>query len=209
MNLGPQDRHSGKEPSTGLGRGPHCLLEAAGTSDRSDHPGRLGECLRLGWRLRPAGAIPSAPRPLPRATLPSPLLPSPLLLLGVEIAFQLPFAFPINPDSAIKPAGGAGREAAAERVLWGLSPRRRSHPPQIASCSAVRGRGGSGTPGAPSPSSERGAPRTGAGGGRALLAQLLRGSCPPTGTGAGGWAPRRLHWLLRSRRSSHAPPGSG
>lgn len=31
----------------------------------------------------------------------------------MEIAFQLPFAFPINPDSAIKSAGGAGREAAA------------------------------------------------------------------------------------------------
>lgn len=70
-------------------------------------------------------AIPcrTPPSPLPRAGLkPSrpPVLvspfrssPSPLLLLGVEIAFQLPFAFPINPDSAIKPAGGAGREAVA------------------------------------------------------------------------------------------------
>lgn len=60
-----------------------------------------------------------APHPIPS--------PSPPLLLGVEIAFQLPFAFPINPDSAIKPAGGAGREAAEERVLWGLSPPHRSH----------------------------------------------------------------------------------
>lgn len=55
------------------------------------------------------------PKPFPAScpVLPTPSFPSPPLLLGVEIAFQLPFAFPINPDSAIKPAGGAGREAAA------------------------------------------------------------------------------------------------
>ena len=76
------------------------------------------------WRFLPAVAIPSGPTSLSAQGRP-PLSclvsrsaeaapsPPPLLLLGVEIAFQLPFAFPINPDSAIKPAGGAAREAAA------------------------------------------------------------------------------------------------
>lgn len=74
--------------------------------------------LPAAWQPHPTRLVPPA-RSAPSL---SPLLPrsprfcsfpSPQLLLGVEIAFQLPFAFPINPDSAIKSAGGAGREAAA------------------------------------------------------------------------------------------------
>lgn len=85
-------------------------------------------CLVLSPNLQlpRTGEAPFLPALVSRSPHPLPSLPPPLLL-GVEIAFQLPFAFPINPDSAIKPAGGAGREAAAERVLWGLSPPHRSH----------------------------------------------------------------------------------
>lgn len=67
----------------------------------------------------PAGLVPPrgiGPLPFPALLSRSPgfcSIPSPQLLLGVEIAFQLPFAFPINPDSAIKSAGGVGRKAAA------------------------------------------------------------------------------------------------
>lgn len=95
--------------------------------------------------------IPLAAVPFPTSLSRSPSFcsfPSPQLLLGVEIAFQLPFAFPINPDSAIKSAGGAGREAVAGTGPLGavasaplpFRPRLLPAPP----CAA--GQGGNGTP---------------------------------------------------------------
>lgn len=124
-------------------------------------------------------ATPASPQPRAGLTpfppscplLPIPLLPSPPpLLLGVEIAFQLPFAFPINPDSAIKPAGGAGREAAAGTGPLGavasaplpFRPRLLPAPP----CAAGRPGRGAGTPGARAPSSPS-RPPDGRGAGRA------------------------------------------
>lgn len=101
--------------------------------------GALGTCLLSGWgatapsplawagghSLRPSSPPQAWLTPFPallsRAS-PGSSLPLPLLLLGVEIAFQLPFAFPINPDSAIKPAGGAGREAAGNGSSGGCRP---------------------------------------------------------------------------------------
>lgn len=100
----------------------------------------MGMCLLSGWGatapspLAWAGGHSLGPSPPPRVWLtpfpallsrasPGSSLPLPLLLLGVEIAFQLPFAFPINPDSAIKPAGGAGREAAGNGSSGGCRPR--------------------------------------------------------------------------------------
>lgn len=99
----------------------------------------MGTCLLSGWGatapspLAWAGGHSLRPSPPPQAWLtpfpallsrasPGSSLPLPLLLLGVEIAFQLPFAFPINPDSAIKPAGGAGREAAGNGSSGGCRP---------------------------------------------------------------------------------------
>lgn len=95
----------------------------------------MGMCLLSGWGatapspLAWAGGHSLGPSPPPRPPAllsrasPGSSLPLPLLLLGVEIAFQLPFAFPINPDSAIKPAGGAGREAAGNGSSGGCRPR--------------------------------------------------------------------------------------
>ena len=171
-----RDTPEEEAPARKLPAGGRCL--AAPTSRG------LRACLPLGPRpsttlpspgqwpflARPASHLPLPPRPRAGLTpfplscpvlLPIPFFPSlpPLLLLGVEIAFQLPFAFPINPDSAIKPAGGAGREAAAGTGPLGavasaplpFRPRLLPAPP----CAAGRPGRGAGTPGARSPSSER------------------------------------------------------
>lgn len=116
---------------------------STGTRDHTVGGG-LGMCLLSGWGatapspLAWAGGHSLGPSPPPRAWLtpfpallsrasPGSSLPLPLLLLGVEIAFQLPFAFPINPDSAIKPAGGAGREAAGNGSSGAVAPAHCSH----------------------------------------------------------------------------------
>lgn len=76
----------------------------------------------------PCPVLPSCPPVLPSDP---PCLPLPLLLLGMEIAFQLPFAFPINPDSAIKPAAELGGRRRLQRVLWGCRLHAAPIPPQI------------------------------------------------------------------------------
>lgn len=228
-----EDGYCGKEPSTVLGPGPPCLLEA-GTSDSEGSHRACGGVPAVGVEASPSpvgGHSFRSHLPLPWAVQPfsrvlfsrSRSFPSPLLLLGVEIAFQLPFAFPINPDSAIKPAGGAGREAAAGTGPLGavasaplpFRPRLLPAPP----CAAGR------------PGREReplelllppwnaGRAReqgTGGWGRRALPAQLLCRSglalCGSgrrvRGEGSGrqaGRRPSRIGFSPQARRSSHAP----
>lgn len=219
-----------------LRRGRHTArkLPAGGRCLAAPTSRGLGACLPLGPRVLPplsplwasghylrAPLPPPLPPPPPQGRANSfpallsrssphsvPLLSPPLLLLGVEIAFQLPFAFPINPDSAIKPAGGAGREAAAGTGPLGavasaplpFRPRLLPAPP----CAAGRPGRGAGTPGARSPPSERAVTRTEAPVGQGRGGRAGERRAEPVGAGqapAAEVAPPPAP----SRRSSHAP----